>query len=148
MVRPDPIEQAVSDALRQSKTRAEYVKAVVAAQREQSLRQSRRPWLNAIPFIAMVIGGIYLDLDALFFWLVVVGSLFAASGGWAHFSRGYLFTRGKGDVIGTVAIVIALLLGVYVGFAFGFWWGLFSCMLFWPVMYRLGVKLVIRPPRT
>ena len=102
--------------------------------------------LNAIAFIAMIFWGIYHNLGALFFGLLVVGSLLGAFGGFAHFSRGSLFTRGKGDVLGTVALFIALGVGIYIGFAFGFWSGLFSCVLFWPVMYRLGVKLLIAIP--
>lgn len=102
--------------------------------------------LNIVAFVAILAWGIYHDFGALFVWLVVVGSLLGVFGGFAHFSRGSLFARGKGDIIGTLTVFIALGVGVYIGFAFGFWMGLLSCVLFWPVMYRLGIKVLLAIP--
>ena len=92
---------------------------------------------------AIVAWGIYRDFGAMFVGLVLAGSVLGVFGGFAHFSKGALFSRGKGEVFGTLAICVAVGIGVYIGFAFGFWMGLLSCVLFWPTMYRLGVKILL-----
>jgi len=100
--------------------------------------------LNLLAFAIMVGLGIHFKLSASYYVLLTVGSLLGAFAGFASFSRGALFAGGPGDVMAAISILTAACLAGTIGWLHGVWWGVGGFILFWPVMYRLGVKFLIQ----
>ncbi len=104
------------------------------------------PMLNLVMFAVMVGLGFKYELGLSYFVLLASGSLFAVVAGFASFSQGALFSRGRGDVITVMSMLACVTFAVAIGWRNGVWWGVAGAILFWPVMYRLGVKVLIWIP--
>ncbi len=102
--------------------------------------------LNLVGLAVMVALGLSFGLSASYYVLLTLGSVLGAFAGFASFSRGSWFARGRGDAMTAISILLAACSAVAIGWLHGLWWGVGGFVLFWPVMYRLGVKLLVWIP--
>ena len=107
--------------------------------------------LNLLALAAMIGLGINYHLPSNYYVLLGIGSFLAMVAGFASFSQGSLFRRGRAKIVTGTCTYAIVGLAIAVGWIHGLWWGIGAFVLFWPIMYRLGVKFLIwipePPPR-
>lgn len=103
--------------------------------------------LNVLAFAVMIGLGVWCGLTASYHLLLIFGVALATLAGFASFSQGSLFSRGRGDVVSCMCILGDVGLAVTIGWLHGLWWGLAAVILFWPVMYRLGARILFWIPQ-
>ena len=101
---------------------------------------------NVGAFAIMVALGLYYEVSWSYFVLLATGSLLSVVAGFASFSRGSWFAQGRSEAVTSLCMLAAWAGAIAIGWLNGFWWGLASAVLFWPVMYRLGVHVLIGLP--
>lgn len=99
--------------------------------------------LNLIAFGIMVGVGLRFDLSASYYVLLTAEAILGMFAGFASFSQGTYFARGRVEIMASLSILGAAFVALTIGWLHGFWWGVGAFVLFWPMMYRLGVKVYI-----
>jgi len=97
---------------------------------------------NLLLFVMVVAASIHKGLPTSVLVLAAVGIVLAAAAGFAAFSNGSFFTRGRGVFVCPFCAFGAACLAVAIGFL-GHWYdGLVAAVLFWPITFNIGAQIL------